>query len=118
MKRYADIDAYISAAPETVQPQLRQLRETIRRAAPDAAEGISYGMPVYKQNGNLVYFGAFKHHLSFFPTASGVAQFKKELAGYKIAKGTIQLPFDQPLPLALIAKIVAFRVAENGKKRP
>jgi uncharacterized protein YdhG (YjbR/CyaY superfamily) len=92
------------------------MRTTIKKAAPNAQEAISYGIPTYKLNGNLVHFGAFKDHISFFPTSSGTAAFKKEISKYKVSKGTIQFPLDKPVPFGLITKIVRFRVRENVKK--
>lgn len=111
------IDDYIAAFPADRQETLQSLRAAIRAAAPDAEERTSYGMPAFYQGGNLVYFAAFKAHIGFFPTSSGVAAFKRDLAPYKISKGTIRFPLDKPLPLKLIARIVRFRVAENKKKR-
>ena len=113
----ATIDAYIAQYPEDVQQILTSLREVIRESAPDAVEKISYQMPAFYLKGNLVYFGAFKNHVSFFPTGSGIEAFKEELAGYKISKGTVQFPYHQPIPYDLIRKIVKFRVAENMKKK-
>jgi len=116
MKKYTDIDTYIANYPNNVQVLLRRIRATIKKAAPKAQEAISYGIPTYKLNGNLVHFGAFKDHVSFFPTSSGTAAFKKEISKYKVSKGTIQFPLDKPLPLDLIKKIVAFRVKESNLK--
>lgn len=116
MKKYADIDLYVAHYPKDVQLLLRKMRTTIAKAAPKAEEAISYGIPTYKFNGNLVHFGAFKDHVSFFPTSSGTAAFKKEILKYKVTKGTIQFPLDKPLPLGLITKIVRFRVKENLNK--
>ncbi len=116
MKKYEDISEYIANYPKDVQLLLKKVRATIKKAAPKAEEAISYGIPTYKLNGNLVHFGAFKDHVSFFPTASGTAAFKKEISKYKVTKGTIQFPLDKPLPLGLITKIVRFRVKENLKK--
>lgn len=112
----SSIDDYIGAFPEDVRRRLRDLRAAIRAAAPDAEERISYRMPAFTLNGNLVYFAAFKDHIGFFPTASGVAAFKRDLAPYETSKGTVRFPFDRPLPLKLIARIVRFRAAENLKK--
>ncbi len=112
MKAHKDIGSYIKAAPKEVQPLLKQMREAIREVAPGASEAISYGIPTFKLHGNLVHFGAFKTHVSFFPTSSGVAAFAKELSKYKLSKGTVQFPLDQKLPLPLIKKIVRFRVKE------
>lgn len=110
------IDEYISWYPPEVAGRLEILRQTIAKAAPEAKETISYSMPAFEFNGVLCYFAAFKDHLSFFPTASGVEAFKEELQGYKASKGTIQLPQDKPLPLELISRIVKFRVEENTRK--
>jgi uncharacterized protein YdhG (YjbR/CyaY superfamily) len=118
-----NVDAYIARFPENVQTSLRQMREIIKDAAPEAEEAISYGMPAYRQNGVLVYFGGAKKHIGFYPTGAGVAAFQQELSRYKGAKGSVQLPLDEPPPRELIAKIVKFRIAENlekalaGKKR-
>ena len=110
------IDEYIAMFPEEVQKILEDLRATIKAAAPDAEEKISYQIPTFYLKGNLVHFGAFKDHISFFPTPSGIRAFKKELSVYKGAKGTVQFPLDQPLPLKLVSEIVKFRVAENLKR--
>jgi len=111
-----DIDAYIARFPREVQPVLKKIRATIKKAAPGAEEGISYGIPVFKEKGNLVYFGGFKHHISYFPTSSAIRTFKKELAGYATARGTVRFDLDKPVPYALIARITAFRVKENRAK--
>ncbi len=119
------IDAYIADFPESTQALLEQVRQTVREAAPDAEEAISYGMPTLKLNGNLVHFAAFKNHIGFYPAPQGLDAFKEELAGYKGVKGSVQFPLNQPLPLALISKITQFRVAQNlvkaegkSKKKP
>src|SRR5690242_16957640 len=98
------IDDYIKSFPKEVQKILRLLRATIKKAAPQAGEKISYGIPAFTLHGNLVYFGGFKDHVSLFPMASGVRAFKKELARYECTKGTIQFPLDKPLPLAPITR--------------
>ena len=116
-KQYKNIDEYIAAFPEEVQETLKKLRQVIKEAAPDAQEVISYGMPAFKQNGILVYFAAFKNHIGFFPTASGVAAFKKDLSAYEASKGTIRFPLDKPIPFGLVEKIVKFRVQENLNKK-
>lgn len=110
------IDQYIQRFPEDVRSILTQMRSTIREAAPDATEKISYRMPTFYYNGNLVHFAAFKHHIGFYPDSSGIAAFKEELKKYKSAKGSVQFPRDEPLPLELITKIVKFRVTENARK--
>ncbi len=116
MKSFKDIDIYIANHSKEVQVLLKKIRVAIKKSAPKAKETISYGIPTFVLNGNLVHFGVFKKHLGFFPGPSGVSSFKKELSDYKTSKGTIQFPFNKPLPVALIRKIVAFRVKENQKK--
>ncbi len=92
------------------------MRATIAKAAPGAEEGISYGIPVFKLHGNLVYFGGFKNHIGFFPTSKPIQAFKKELAGYATSKGTVRFPLDEPIPFALITRIVKFRVRDAKAK--
>jgi uncharacterized protein YdhG (YjbR/CyaY superfamily) len=113
MKKPENIDEYISRFPKETQKKLEQFRATIRKNAPKATEVISYGIPAFKLNGMLVWFAAFTHHIGFYPRVSGIEAFKKELSVYKGAKGSVQFPLDQPLPIALITKIVKFRVKEN-----
>ena len=108
-----DIDEYISGYPEEIQQFLHEVRATIKKAAPQAVEVISYGMPAFKLNGLLVWFAAHLKHIGFYPKASGIEAFKKELSVYKWAKGSVQFPFDKPIPSGLITKIVEFRVNEN-----
>jgi uncharacterized protein YdhG (YjbR/CyaY superfamily) len=110
------IDEYISSQSAEVQILLEQIRQTIKHAAPEAEEVISYQMPAYKQQGILVYFAAFKNHIGFYATPNGHSQFKEELSGYKQGKGSVQFPIHKPIPFDLIAKIVKFRVSENRKK--
>ena len=121
MESFADTDTYIASFPEDVQEKLRKIRATIRTAVPDAEEAIRYGIPTFRLHGtNLVHFAAFKDHLSFFPTASGVAHFRRELSGYTISKGTIRIPLDTPVPYDLIERIARFRAGETlkaGKKK-
>jgi uncharacterized protein YdhG (YjbR/CyaY superfamily) len=107
------IDEYIRSFPEAVQAKLRQLRKAIRSAAPGAEETISYGMPAFKIKGVLVYFAAYKNHIGFYPTSSGIRAFRKDLSKYKCSKGTVQFPIDEPMPYTLIKKIVKFRISEN-----
>jgi uncharacterized protein YdhG (YjbR/CyaY superfamily) len=111
------IDQYIQGFPGEVRRILTQLRATIREAAPEAAEKISYRMPTFYYNGNLVHFAAFKHHIGFYPDSSGIEAFKEKLKKYKCGKGSVQFPINAPLPLDVIASIVKFRVAENAEKR-
>ena len=110
---FASIDEYIAAFPPAVQKLLQDMRATIRQAAPDAQEKISYQMPTFYLNGNLAHFAAFKHHIGFYPAPRGIEAFAQELAAYKGAKGSVQFPLDQPLPLDLVRRIVEFRAAEN-----
>jgi uncharacterized protein YdhG (YjbR/CyaY superfamily) len=112
----ANIDRYVKGFPPAVREKLTAIRSLVKHLAPDATEAIKYGIPTFVLNGNLVHFSAFKDHIGFFPTSSGVAAFKKELVSYDTAKGTIRFPLDQPLPLALIKKIVKFRIKENQAK--
>ncbi|HRH06230.1 MAG TPA: DUF1801 domain-containing protein [Burkholderiaceae bacterium] len=107
------IDTYIDQFPNDVQARLQQLRKTILKLAPGATEAMSYQIPTFKLNGNLVHFAAFKKHIGFYPGAAGIAAFQDELAVYKSAKGSVQFPLDQALPLDLVKKIVKFRVAQN-----
>ena len=116
-KSVHDIDSYIKDFPKDVQITLNKVRNTIKKAAPKAEEGISYGIPTFKLNGNLVHFGGFKNHIGFFPTASGIIKFKKELSPYKTSKGTIQFPLKSKIPFQLIHKITKFRVSENLKNK-
>jgi len=108
-----EIDAYIAQFPEEIQVLLLQMRATIHSAAPNATEAISYQIPTFKLNGNLVHFAAYKKHIGFYPASSGIEAFKDELSIYKSAKGSVQFPIDKPLPLELVTRIVQYRVAEN-----
>lgn len=112
----ANVDAYIKQFPPEVQAMLQKLRAAIKAAAPKAEEVISYQMPAYTYHGMLVYFAAYKNHIGFYPTGSGIEAFKKELSVYKGSKGAVQFPLDKPLPLALIKQIVKFRVQMNLEK--
>lgn len=112
---FTSIDEYIAIFPEEIQKVLRELRATIKAAAPDAEEKISYQMPTFAQQGNLVHFAACKHHIGFYPTPSAVQAFAQELAVYEGAKGSVKFPLGKPLPLELIGCIVKFRVAERLK---
>jgi uncharacterized protein YdhG (YjbR/CyaY superfamily) len=111
------IDEYIKGAPKDVQRVLSELRSTIRKAAPDATEKISYRMPTFYYNGNLVHFAAYERHIGFYPTPSGIVEFQGELKKYHTSKGAIQFPIGEPLPLELVTRIVLFRVAENASRR-
>lgn len=107
------IDEYIAAFPEDIQALLEALRATIRAAAPDAEQRISYQMPAFALKGNLVYFAAHTNHIGFYPTPSGIEAFQQELSKYDVSKGAIRFPISQPLPMGLISRIVQFRVTEN-----
>jgi uncharacterized protein YdhG (YjbR/CyaY superfamily) len=110
------IDEYIAGFPLDVQDILQKIRATIRQAAPEAQEKISYQMPTFALNGNLVHFAAFKNHIGFYPIPSGIEAFKEDLSPYKQGKGSVQFPLDQPIPYDLIARITAFRARENLEK--
>ena len=116
-EQFKTVDGYIKTFPKDVQGILRKMRLTIRRAAPEAVEAVSYQIPTFKLNGNLVWFAAFKKHIGFYPTTSGIKAFKKELSAYKGAKGSVQFPLDKPIPYDLVKRIVIFRVDENSKKK-
>ena len=116
-KKFKNIDEYISVFSRDIQITLQQIRETIHKAAPKAAEVISYNMPAFKQNGVLVYFAAFKNHIGFFPTSSGIKKFSKELSSYETSKGTIRFPLDKKIPLSLIRKIARYRLNEDLEKQ-
>lgn len=116
MNKPLNVDEYIAGFPLPVQKRLNTLRDAVIKTAPDAQEVISYGMPAYKQNGMLLYFAAHKNHIGFYPMGSGIEAFKEEITEYKSAKGSVQFPMDKPLPLALIKRIVKFRVEKNKEK--
>jgi len=114
-KTISSIDEYILTFPEDVQELLQTLRKVIKEVAPEATEKISYQMPTFDLYGNLVHFAAYKNHIGFYPTPSGIEKFKNELAMYKGAKGSVQFPINEPLPYELIRQIVKFRVIENSE---
>ena len=111
-----NVDAYIESFPPETQKLLQHMRTIITKAAPYALEVISYGMPAFKTESMLVYFAAHTKHIGFYPTGSAIEKCKTELSKYKSAKGSVQFPFDQPLPLDLIANLVRFRLKENMEK--
>lgn len=114
MNKYTLVDEYITSFPKDIQKRLIEIRKLIGQTSTEAEESIAYGMPAYKLNGKpLVYFAAFKSHIGFYPTPSGIGPFKKELARYKTSKGAIQFPSSQPLPLELIEKIVKYLIANQ-----
>jgi uncharacterized protein YdhG (YjbR/CyaY superfamily) len=113
--KFRTIDEYIETFPREIQPTLRKIRETIRKAAPEAVEAISYQMPTFKLKGkNLVHFAAFEHHIGFYPTPSGIEAFEAELSKYKSGKGSVQFPIDKPVPYDLVRRIVLARVKEES----
>ena len=113
---FTTIDEYIASYPKDAQKKLTQLRAIMKQVAPKAEEKISYQMPAFYLNGILVWFAAHSNHIGFYPKASAIARFKRELSKYKSAKGTVQFPLDEPLPVGLIKKIVKFRFEENVRK--
>jgi len=108
-----NIDEYIAGFPVDVQKLLEKVRTTIRKAAPQAEETISYQMPTFTLNGNLVHFAAYRNHIGFYPAPRGIEKFKKELSAYEGGKGSARFPLDKPIPYGLIGKIVKFRVTNN-----
>ncbi|HEV7991066.1 MAG TPA: DUF1801 domain-containing protein [Gemmatimonadaceae bacterium] len=111
------IDDYIAAFPPKIRTRLNAMRRTIRKHAPEATEKISYRIPTFYLNGNLVHFAAFNHHVGFYPGAAGIAEFRDLLKDYESAKGSVQFPHDEPLPLEIVAQIVKFRVEQNRWKK-
>ena len=112
-KRVNSIDEYISMFPKDIQEKLKSIRNIVKQEAPQAIEKISYQMPTFYLNGNLIHFAVAKKHIGIYPTPSGVSRFENDLKGYKYSKGAIQFPLDKPLPTELIKAIVKFRVKEN-----
>jgi len=111
--KFKNIDDYIASFPENVQRKLRKLRSAIKEAAPEAEESISYGMPTFKLNGNLVHFAAYKKHIGFYLPSSVIFAFKEKLSVYKQSQGAVQFPIDRPMPLDTVIEMVRFRVKEN-----
>lgn len=114
---FKKIDEYIMQFPADKAQILMKIRDVISKASPDAKEKISYGMPTFFLNGNLVHFAAQKNHIGFYPAPSGIEKFKEQLAGYKSSKGAVQFPYDKPIPYDLISEIVKFRVSEQQNKK-
>ncbi|MFM9984774.1 MAG: iron chaperone [Flavobacteriales bacterium] len=112
-----EVDKYIAGFPEEVQLKLDEIRSIIRKNAPDAFEKMSYGIPTFDLNGNLVHFAGYKHHVGFYPGANGIEAFKDEFEKYKWAKGSVQFPLDKKLPVTLITRIVKYRVKQNLEKK-
>lgn len=116
--KLTNIDQYIASFPKKIQLILEQVRMTIKKASPGAEETISYAIPTFKLNRhNLVHFAAFKNHIGFYPSPSGIKQFKKELSVYTSAKGSVQFPINKPMPFQLVTEIVQFRITEVEKKQ-
>lgn len=115
-QNFQTIDEYIKTFPRDIQKILNEVKRTIKTAAPEAEEAISYQIPTFKMNGNLVHFAAFKNHIGFYPGSKAIKDFQKDLAKYKSSKGAVQFPIDKPMPLSLIQKIVKHRVKENSIK--
>ena len=114
--KFKTVDEYILSFPKETQKILEEIRAAIKAAAPNAEEKISYQMPTFYLNGNLIHFAAYKNHIGIYPTPSGTEAFKRQLSKYQGGKGSVRLPIDDPMPLKLISQIVKFRVAENLKK--
>ena len=115
--KFKTIDEYIAQFPKNVRGVLEELRRVIRESVPQAEEAISYGIPTFKLNGNLVHFAIFKIHVGFYPMSSAIRAFEKELTAFKYSKGTVQFPLDKPIPFDLVKKMVKFRVRENELKK-
>ena len=117
MKNFRTVDEYLGASPKQARAALDELRKTIRQAAPQAEEVISYNMPAFRWNGMLVWYAAHKDHIGFYPKPSAITAFKDELAAYKTSKGAIQFPIQKVIPTKLVKKIVKFRVKENTQSQ-
>jgi len=115
-EHHSTVDKYISTFPEETQQALNLIRNTIQKMVPEASETVSYGIPTFKLKGNLVHYAGYKNHIGFYPGAAGIEAFQQEISKYKNAKGSVQFPLNQPLPLSLIRKITEFAVARNLKK--
>ncbi len=113
---FKTIDEYIAGFSENVRDILEELRRVIHETAPDAEEAMRYGIPTFRLNGNLVHFAAFKDHIGFYPTPSAINAFNKELSRYKLSKGTVQFPIDEPVPFELVREIVRYRLKENRER--
>lgn len=116
MKTYKTVDEYISSYPKEVQENLEKIRKTIKKILPKAEEKISYGMPTYKQNKNVVHFAAFEKHFGLYPGPGAINFFKKELAKFETSKGTIRFPIDKVPPLSLITKITKYGLKQSETK--
>ena len=110
------VDEYIGGFPDDVAAMLQQLRQAIREEAPDAKEIISYQMPAFSLHGNLVYFAGYRNHVGFYPTSSGIATFRKELAPFETSRGTVRFPAGEPIPMELVRRIIRYRIKEDIRK--
>ncbi len=118
MTSYKTVDEYISARPAQVQLALQKIRQTVKKAVPEAEEAISYQMPAFKHHGQLLYYAGWKNHYSIYPAALSVIDaFESELSRYEVSKGTIKFPLDKPVPVALVRKIALFRAKENIERK-
>ena len=117
MKKPKNIDEYIDGFDSKTQALLQKIRKTIQKSAPGAIEAISYGIPTFKLNGNLVHFAGYKNHIGFYPGAAGVKAFAKKFKNYKYAKGSVQFPIEESIPYDLIAEIVEFRIKQQMKTK-
>lgn len=116
MNNEPSVDQYIQQFPEDVRSRLEKVRSEISKVIPEAKECMKYGIPTFEFNGNLVHYAGYKNHLGFYPGSSGIAHFSAEISNYKNAKGSIQFPNNQDLPIELILKITKFRIRENIEK--
>jgi uncharacterized protein YdhG (YjbR/CyaY superfamily) len=116
MAKPVNFNEYLADCPKETHAALKLIHKTIKNAAPDATELISYSMPAFKQDGMLVWFAAHTHHIGFYPGASGIAAFQKELTAYKSAKGSVQFPLDKPIPADLVSRIVKYKLSENQER--
>ena len=116
-RKFETIDEYIAAFPEDVRRMLERVRRTIRKAAPEAVETISYQIPTFKLNGNLISFAAFKHHIGMYPAPAGTKAYQTALSPYKAAKASIRFPLDQSIPYELVSQTVLFRLKETAAKK-
>lgn len=110
-----NIDEYIAAQDESIQPRLNDIRSVLRAALPEAEERISWSMPTYWKGRNIVHFAASKKHLGIYPGDEAVAEFEEELADYDVSKGTIRIPYDKELPAELIKRIAEWCYGKNAK---
>ena len=116
-KKFKTVDEYILTFPKEVQEKLCKIRETVKKAAPGSEEVISYQIPAFRQNGILLWFGAFKNHIGLFPTSKAIQKFSKDLSPFKTTKGTIHFPFNKKIPFGLISKITKYRLKQVTKRK-